>query len=195
MDSHLQLVWEWAIQFIARIRIILTYNLGAGKKPKAIGVVFKDENGELHRAFLSGRKSEVILSSGAIGSPHLLMLSGIGPKEELDKKNIEVVLYNDFVGRGMSDNPMNAIFIPTKRPVEQSLIQIVGITKMGSFIEASSGFSQSSDSIRCNHGFLSAEVCLTNSHYMSMDTTILRLKGPEFTVSWRSVMAVVGPQF
>ncbi|RWR73643.1 protein HOTHEAD [Cinnamomum micranthum f. kanehirae] len=128
------------------------------KTPRAIGVIFKDENGELHQAFLSGSKSEVILSSGAIGSPHLLMLSGIGPKEELDEKNIEVVLYNEFVGMGMSDNPMNTIFIPTKKPIEQSLIQIVGITKYGSFIEASSGFGQSSDSIRCNHGLMSAEI-------------------------------------
>lgn len=103
----------------------------------------------------------MILTSGAIGSPHLLMLSGIGPKEELDNKNIEVVLNNEFVGREMSDNPMNSIFVPTKRVLEQSLIQIVGITKMGSYIEASNGFGQSSDSIHCHHGIMSAEVCLS----------------------------------
>lgn len=130
-----------------------------GKRPKAVGVIFKDENGRQHQAFVSRRmKSEVILTSGAIGSPHLLMLSGIGPKEELEKKNIDVVLYNEFVGREMSDNPMNSIFIPTKQPIEQSLIQIVGITKMGSYIESSSGFGQSSDSIRCHHGIMSAEI-------------------------------------
>lgn len=141
--------------------VSVTHMLCPGKTPKAIGVIFKDETGKEHRAFLSRRrKSEVILSSGAIGSPHLLMLSGIGPKEELDNRNIEVVLYNEFVGRNMSDNPMNTIFIPTKRPLEQSLIQIVGITKMGSYLEASNGFSQSSDSIRCHHGIMSAEVCL-----------------------------------
>lgn len=133
----------------------------AGTRPKATGVIFKDETGKDHHAFLSRRaKSEVILTSGAIGSPHLLMVSGIGPKEELDNKNIGVVLYNEFVGREMSDNPMNTIFVPTKRPMKQSLIQIVGITKMGSYIEASNGFSQSSDSIQCHHGIMSAEVCL-----------------------------------
>ncbi|KAJ8643384.1 hypothetical protein MRB53_005132 [Persea americana] len=131
----------------------------SGTRPKATGVIFKDETGKDHYAFLSRRsKSEVILTSGAIGSPHLLMLSGIGPKEELDNKNIEVVLYNEFVGREMSDNPMNSIFVPTKRVLEQSLIQIVGITKMGSYIEASNGFGQSSDSIHCHHGIMSAEI-------------------------------------
>lgn len=98
------------------------------------------------------------MSSGALGSPQLLLLSGIGPKQDLDKLGIPVILNNWHVGKGMSDNPMNSIFIPTKKPVEQSLIQSVGITKMGSFIEASSGFGQSSDSIHCHHGIMSAEV-------------------------------------
>ncbi|XP_033516846.1 protein HOTHEAD-like [Nicotiana tomentosiformis] len=131
----------------------------SGKKPRAVGVIFKDENGNTHKAFLSKRRgSEIIVSSGAIGSPQILMLSGIGPKKELEKLNIPVVLDNKFVGKGMSDNPLNTIFVPTNRPVEQSLIQTVGITKMGVYIEASSGYGQTEDSIHCNHGVVSAEI-------------------------------------
>ncbi|XP_057978456.1 protein HOTHEAD [Malania oleifera] len=130
-----------------------------GKQPKAVGVIFKDENGNQHQAALARRQgSEIIVSCGAIGSPQLLQLSGIGPQADLRKLNISVVLDNEFVGEGMADNPHNAIFVPTKTPVEQSLIQAVGITKMGVYIEASSGFGQSSDSIQCNHGIMSAEV-------------------------------------
>ncbi|KAA8540290.1 hypothetical protein F0562_024147 [Nyssa sinensis] len=129
-----------------------------GKKPRALGVIFKDEKGKQHQAFLAKRRSEIIVSCGAIGSPQLLLLSGIGPKADLKKLNVSVVLDNEFVGKGMSDNPMNSVFVPTNRPVEQSLIQTVGITKMGVYIEASSGFGQSPDSIRCNHGIVSAEV-------------------------------------
>ncbi|KAG9455624.1 hypothetical protein H6P81_000132 [Aristolochia fimbriata] len=130
-----------------------------GRKPAAVGVVFKDENGKLHKVFLSKRvKSEVILSSGAIGTPQLLMLSGVGPATELRRMKIPVIVENKFVGKGMSDNPMNTIFIPTKKPVKQSLIQTVGITKFGAYIEASSGFGQHPDSIQCNHGIMSAEI-------------------------------------
>lgn len=137
---------------------------GTGKKPRAIGVIFKDELGNQHQAFLTrNKRSEVILSSGAIGTPQLLLLSGIGPKKELKKFNISVVLANKYVGKGMADNPLNTIFIPTNRPVEQSLIQTVGITKMGVYIEASSGFGQSLDSIHCHHGVASAEVSLISS--------------------------------
>ncbi|WOK91351.1 protein HOTHEAD-like isoform X1 [Canna indica] len=131
----------------------------AGGRPKAVGVQFKDENGRQHRALLkNARHREVILSSGAIGSPQLLLLSGIGPKKDLEKMRIPLVLHNQHVGKGMADNPLNSIFMPTKKPVRQSLIQTVGITKPGVFIEASSGFGQSSDSIRCHHGIMSAEI-------------------------------------
>ncbi|XP_057771711.1 protein HOTHEAD-like [Salvia miltiorrhiza] len=130
-----------------------------GRRPKAVGVIFKDEKGKTHRAVLSKRaRSEVIVSSGAIGSPHLLLLSGIGPRADLEKLNVPVVLDNGFVGKNMSDNPMNTIFVPSKTPVKQSLIQTVGITKLGVYIEASSGFGQNKSSIHCDHGIASAEL-------------------------------------
>jgi fatty acid omega-hydroxy dehydrogenase len=128
-------------------------------KPRALGVQFTDENGQFHQALLNNnRDSEVIVSAGAIGSPQLLLLSGIGPKNHLKNHNIPVVLHNKHVGKGMADNPMNSIFIPTKGPPRQSLIETVGITEDGVFIEASSGFGQSSESVHCHHGIMSAEV-------------------------------------
>ncbi|XP_031104933.1 protein HOTHEAD [Ipomoea triloba] len=131
----------------------------SGKKPRAVGAVFKDENGDQHKAFLSRKRgSEVIVSCGAIGSPQLLMLSGIGPKAELQKLNIPVVLDNENVGKEMSDNPLNTIFVPLKQHVPPSLIETVGIPRMGVYIEASSGFGQSRDSIHCHHGIASAEI-------------------------------------
>ncbi|KAL8170632.1 hypothetical protein V2J09_022436 [Rumex salicifolius] len=108
--------------------------------PEARGVVFRDSDGGLHEAYLKdGPMNEIIVSAGALGSPQLLMLSGIGPKDHLGTFNIEVVLDQPNVGRGMSDNPMNALYVPSPVPVEVSLIQVVGITSFGSYIEAASG--------------------------------------------------------
>lgn len=105
-------------------------------------MIFKDANGVKHRAYLKRHsKNEIILSAGAIGSPQLLMLSGIGPARHLRAHKIKVVLDQPLVGQGMADNPMNILFVPSPRPVEVSLIQVVGITKFGSYIETASGLS------------------------------------------------------
>ncbi|KAM0933548.1 putative glucose-methanol-choline oxidoreductase, FAD/NAD(P)-binding domain superfamily [Dioscorea sansibarensis] len=115
--------------------------------PKAIGVIFNDENGNLHEAFIKAdQRSEVILTSGAIGTPQLLLLSGIGPEEDLRKMNIPVVLKNEYVGKEMADNPSTNILIPSPEPQNQTLLQVAGITE-DFYIESSSGFGQNNDSI------------------------------------------------
>ncbi|KAI5655578.1 hypothetical protein M9H77_32765 [Catharanthus roseus] len=118
----------------------ILFRIKGKSRPEAHGVVFRDASGTKHRAYLrNGPKNEIIVSAGALGSPQILMLSGIGPAQHLKSFNISVVLDQPLVGQGMSDNPMNAIFIPSPVQVEVSLIQIVGITEFGSYIEAASG--------------------------------------------------------
>lgn len=56
-------------------------------EPVAVGIQFVRQ-GRMHT--VRARK-EVILSSGAIGSPHLLMLSGVGPAEHLQQFDIPVI--------------------------------------------------------------------------------------------------------
>ena len=51
---------------------------------------------------------EIIVSSGAIASPQLLMLSGIGPAEHLRSFGIEVVLDLPGVGQNLRDHPAAA---------------------------------------------------------------------------------------
>nr|XP_043633758.1 protein HOTHEAD-like [Erigeron canadensis] len=107
---------------------------------RAQGVLYKDMYGKKHHAFLSedSMANEVIISAGTLGSPQLLMLSGIGPSEHLKAHGIQVVLDQPMVGQGLSDNPLNIGFVPSKQLVEFSLIEVVGISRFGSFIEAAS---------------------------------------------------------
>lgn len=57
---------------------------------------------------ISARK-EVIVSAGVFQSPQLLMVSGVGPSEELDKFNIPVISDLAGVGQGMRDHVLGAI--------------------------------------------------------------------------------------
>ncbi|KAJ4777316.1 Glucose-methanol-choline (GMC) oxidoreductase family protein [Rhynchospora pubera] len=123
----------------ARVSRIL-FKVKGRSRPQAFGVIFWDQNGRKHKAYLNkGTDNEIILSAGALGSPQLLILSGIGSRDQLGALNITVVLDQPMVGQGMSDNPMNAIFVPSPNPVATTLIQVVGITTFGCFIEGASG--------------------------------------------------------
>lgn len=90
----------------ARKRLNLTVRTGAQvlrlvvENGAAVGVELAGRNGpEIVRA-----KCEVILSSGAIGSPRLLMLSGIGPAEHLQSVGVDVVYDQPEVGSNLQDH-------------------------------------------------------------------------------------------
>ena len=70
------------------------------EKGRAVGVEYVKDR--LRRQVNVRR--EVILSAGAIGSPQLLMLSGIGPAHDLEALGIEIVLDLPGVGRNLQDH-------------------------------------------------------------------------------------------
>lgn len=59
-------------------------------------------------------EQEIILSAGAIGSPHLLMLSGIGPAEALRGHGLDVVHDLPGVGRNLQDHPVVSVIYRTR---------------------------------------------------------------------------------
>jgi choline dehydrogenase len=61
--------------------------------------------------------AEVILAAGAVGSPHLLMRSGIGDPDELRSLGIDVVAPRAEVGRNLQDHLLVAVVVRTPRPV------------------------------------------------------------------------------
>jgi choline dehydrogenase len=68
---------------------------------KAIGVEYFTGKNSFDKAFA---KKEVILSAGAIQSPQLLMLSGIGAIDELKKQNIQLKKEINGVGKNLHDH-------------------------------------------------------------------------------------------
>ncbi len=61
---------------------------------------------------------EIILSGGAIGSPHTLMLSGVGPAAHLTEMGIPVVHDLSGVGQNLRDHPIVFVTWKTKPDVE-----------------------------------------------------------------------------
>ncbi|KAJ4112193.1 hypothetical protein NW768_011772 [Fusarium equiseti] len=99
-----------------------------GKDPQAIGVEYlrgkslysadprydPEAKGVLRKAFAS---REVILSGGAFNTPQILKLSGIGPKDELNKFHIPIVKELPGVGVNMKDNLETVIYGTFEKPV------------------------------------------------------------------------------
>ena len=56
----------------------------------------------------------IILSAGAIASPQILMLSGIGPAKHLQEKGITIVADLPGVGKNLRDHPLVAVRVKTK---------------------------------------------------------------------------------
>jgi choline dehydrogenase-like flavoprotein len=72
-----------------------------GETLAATGVEYRDAEGALHTIHA---RREVILSAGAVGSPHILMLSGIGPRRELEAAGIQCRLDLPDVGKHLKDH-------------------------------------------------------------------------------------------
>ncbi|RDE18012.1 choline dehydrogenase [Motiliproteus coralliicola] len=60
---------------------------------------------------------EIVLSAGAINSPQILMLSGIGDKEELAKHNISVVKDLPGVGKNLQDHLQIRTIYKVNKPI------------------------------------------------------------------------------
>ena len=87
-------------------RVILA---GPPGQRSATGVEYRIASGETVTAHAA---REVILGAGAIGSPHLLLLSGIGPRQELDTVGVPCLVESPHVGKHLKDHLQIPLFFP-----------------------------------------------------------------------------------
>ncbi|KQK16886.1 (R)-mandelonitrile lyase-like isoform X2 [Brachypodium distachyon] len=142
----------------------------------AVGVVYQDRLLQQHHALLRPG-GEVILSAGALGSPQLLLLSGIGPASDLTSLGIPNSADAPDVGKHMFDNPRNGISIIPSVPIDHSLIQVVGIPSANgtaSYLEAASYIVPLAPMLRPAGPFISPSSPL----YVTMATIMEKVPGP-----------------
>ena len=78
---------------------------------RATGVSYRDADGREHTVDAA---KEVVLSAGSIGSPQLLLLSGIGPADELEAVGVTPVVDLPDVGRHLKDHLHCGLFFPAE---------------------------------------------------------------------------------
>ncbi|MDO6725125.1 GMC family oxidoreductase N-terminal domain-containing protein [Celeribacter halophilus] len=84
------------IRLQARVQRIVIEN------GRAVGVVYKDAKGTVKEARADG---EILLTAGALVTPKLLMLSGLGPASHLREHGIDVIADLPGVGQNLMDHP------------------------------------------------------------------------------------------
>ena len=87
-------------------RVILE---GRAGELRATGVEYRTPDGE---TLVARADKEVILSAGAVGSPQILMLSGIGPKRELEAVGVPCQLDAPDVGKHLKDHLQVGLLFP-----------------------------------------------------------------------------------
>ncbi|KAK3000617.1 hypothetical protein RJ639_022364 [Escallonia herrerae] len=89
--------------------------------------------------FSSSESSGFDLLICALGSPQLLLLSGVGPRPHLTSLNIPVILDQPFVGQFMYDPPRSTVNLVTPFPISGIGSHAIGISRDGFSINDISG--------------------------------------------------------
>ena len=65
---------------------------------------------------------EVVLSAGSIGSPQILMLSGVGDRDHLLQVGVTPVLHLPDIGQNLQDHLITSIIFDTEQPLSMDVL-------------------------------------------------------------------------
>jgi len=127
--------WSAADAYLHPVRSRRTLSVRTGaratrilwRETRAMGVEYRVGE-RLERALL-GDGGELVLSAGAVGSPQLLLLSGVGDPAALGRLGIPAVVECPGVGRNLQDHLAVGVVMSTRDP-----ISLVSAGNAGSWI-------------------------------------------------------------
>ena len=144
-------------------------------RAKATGIEARQGNQRI--TFTAAR--EVILCAGAIKSPQLLMLSGIGPSDELHKFGIEVSAHSPQVGKNLQNHPCYRPRFACSLPVTaRNHISATGMLRAGiSYVVSRTG--PLAESFASVGGFFKSEASLSHADMQVVMLSALPPKGAQ----------------
>ncbi|MFF3763206.1 GMC family oxidoreductase [Streptomyces sp. NPDC001922] len=154
---------------------------------RATGVEYLDP--DLIHSRTVGARREVVVSCGAIDSPKLLMLSGIGPAEHLRETGVDVRVDAPGVGSHLIDHPEGLIMWEAKQPMVTSSTQW---WEIGIFTDTQPGLDRPDlmfhygsvpfDMNTYRHGYPTTEnaFCLTPNVTRARSSGTVRLRTRDF---------------
>ncbi|HEX3555637.1 MAG TPA: GMC family oxidoreductase N-terminal domain-containing protein [Thermoanaerobaculia bacterium] len=124
-----------------------------GDRLRAAGLAYEshDNGGRVPRTVSAGR--EVLVCCGTIDSPKLLMLSGLGPPDELRRHGIETRVSLPGVGKGLQDHVIAPVVFAYKEGTAPAKVIDYGI-EGGLFLKTRSGRKKPDLQMILNHALL-----------------------------------------
>ena len=111
-------------------------NLSIATRVQALQVLFDGRRAVGVRCWRNGREEiaqarrEIVLCAGTFGSAQLLMLSGVGPADELQRHGIPVLQDLPGVGRNLQDHPAGMVQVRCSQP-----LSLLGAESVGSLLK------------------------------------------------------------
>jgi choline dehydrogenase len=100
------------LHILPNARVLKVNTNSTGGVATATGIQYSMTGGDLTGRTITANK-EVILTGGAIGSPHMLMMSGIGPKANLESVGVQSVIDLPGVGQHVTDHVASEVIFKT----------------------------------------------------------------------------------
>jgi choline dehydrogenase-like flavoprotein len=101
----------------------------SGPSPRATGIEYEDmSQSNSGTQTLLQPQAEYVLSCGAIHTPRLLMLSGVGNANDLAKHDIPIVLDQPHIGQHLKDKAVIATSLAASSHVDQTVLDTMAAT-------------------------------------------------------------------
>lgn len=105
------------------------------------------------KRLIARARKEVILSAGALNTPKLLLLSGVGPRKHLEEMGIPVVAAVEGVGQNLMDHPNIYIVWRVNPGASLSFFSLTNPKTIKEYLRNQTGIYSASPGLECNSWF------------------------------------------